>query len=261
MDWSYVAGFFDGEGHVGEHRFASTGGYRTHYLTMVQSMPQHQVLFEIKKFLEDHGIQCRIHTNYRQYERKRHPLTCLTVGSTDNVLKFYEGVMPYLIVKRQQASAALDRAKKRAQKARDFQGRLKKATADYIAGSGTRALGEKYGINRMRLKEHFISQGIHVRTIAEGKAISLIEQTPEFQKRRRESAILGAQMRWGGHEPKGNLKKAIIADYESGLGLVRMARKYRIAYPTLVKYFNKWGVHVRNYSEAVLAALKLRDSL
>jgi hypothetical protein len=96
VSWAYVAGFFDGEGCVGAPS-SRTGVH----VSVVQKSPR--VLEEIAAFLESHGVTTSYHRN------RSHParMYSLHASSHEGARAWLEGMLPYLIVKRQCAEDAI----------------------------------------------------------------------------------------------------------------------------------------------------------
>lgn len=104
MDWSYVAGFMDGEGWISQKKSASFGWQ----VAMCQSTPQDLCLREIQKFLVGQGIQSMIYIARYNGPRRR-PVTRLNISTKRrNLVLFLNSILPFLIVKRQAAQRALE---------------------------------------------------------------------------------------------------------------------------------------------------------
>ena len=102
MNWPYVAGFFDGEGSV-----VFTGD--TCKITMSQN--SRDVLEKIQAFLLDNGLShCWIVTTPpRPWQRMPNTKYDLSFSNADNVRLFFNGVLPYCIVKRDKILEAIPR--------------------------------------------------------------------------------------------------------------------------------------------------------
>jgi len=101
MNWSYVAGFFDGEGNLHRLRNASTIHLRIDNTSK-------EVLLEIRKFLRCGTISNRGRQKAHHKDRYR-----LTVSDHTEIARILERMMPYLIVKRRNATKMLGYIKKR----------------------------------------------------------------------------------------------------------------------------------------------------
>lgn len=123
MNWSYVAGFFDGEGNIAIYDYErkryfpdrplKNQPYTMHERSVAISMSQkvrifvnmtqldNGVLNEIHKFLINENIVCQLQkANSKDIRR-------IQFSSRASVKLFLEKVMPYLIVKKPKAEIAL----------------------------------------------------------------------------------------------------------------------------------------------------------
>jgi LAGLIDADG-like domain len=89
MDWSYVAGFFDGEGHVSG----------TSHMEMAQKSPD--VLLQIQAFLTEMGIKSQMQYNSASKS------WALRISRREEVRKFGENILPLSIVKKSQIQDVL----------------------------------------------------------------------------------------------------------------------------------------------------------
>ena len=92
ITWEYIAGFFDGEGCVMGHN-------KTPRISIAQKRPQ--VLVEIQDFLYEHDIRSQIFT----YSTK--DISQLRINARLEVISFIDGVLPHLIVKKEECEQAL----------------------------------------------------------------------------------------------------------------------------------------------------------
>ena len=95
MDWSYVAGFFDGEGYVSLNHWGRNGKL---YPILSITNTSDRVLVGISGFLEGSGV--RTHLRHKN----RHTVNGLkvyelTVSDKVSLQNFIYGVHPHLIVK------------------------------------------------------------------------------------------------------------------------------------------------------------------
>ena len=91
VDWAYVAGFFDGEGSASQ-----ASGCSSPRMQIVITQKMHAPLEAIGAFLATHGI---VATLYGPYPSKSASKLVVS-GHDDGSLKFFRGVLPYLIVKK-----------------------------------------------------------------------------------------------------------------------------------------------------------------
>lgn len=96
MDWSYIAGFFDGEGCIQKNK-NQTGRYYP-YLDITNTNVK--VLEEIQAFLISNGIRCKVNKQWRN-KNPEHWTTShhLTIYDKESVITCIFGMYPYLIVK------------------------------------------------------------------------------------------------------------------------------------------------------------------
>jgi hypothetical protein len=111
MSWEYIAGFFDGEGHVslsrqqknGENQF-SRGNPR---VTLVQAHERgRHLLEEISSFLRDESITSVIEIHHEGDERCSRAYR-LRVTGFRGIVPFLNGVFPYLRIKKIEAQDML----------------------------------------------------------------------------------------------------------------------------------------------------------
>lgn|SRR5487761_1579580 len=129
MDWSYLAGFFDGEGHVSIRGYE---GRRYPVANMGQRNDRMEVLEKIQRFLADQGIHAAL------YERSTQYFALLNIDRYADVAHFLEGVVPHLIVKRKTAEAVLQmirEGKWRGSSVALSEAEIEKITQGYVSGS------------------------------------------------------------------------------------------------------------------------------
>lgn len=98
MNWAYVAGFFDGEGCVGK--------YAHFHVSMNQAEPHDLVIYAIQDFLTTQGVESRVDVSHSG-RRNHNAVHVLSLNKQSEVKKFLEGVLPFLIVKREKAEEVL----------------------------------------------------------------------------------------------------------------------------------------------------------
>ena len=111
MDWSYVAGFFDGEGYVSiSEKFRWKDGCPI--ITVGFSQKNPLVLNEIRSFLRSQGILVRrpyYHpprkTNVSKTEE--YDLYDIKIGKRRHVVSVLKGIYPYVIGKKDSVTKAL----------------------------------------------------------------------------------------------------------------------------------------------------------
>lgn len=97
MDWSYIAGFFDGEGCVQQNK-NQTGRYYP-YLDITNT--NIKVLEEMAIFLRSNDIRCKVNKLWRNRGgiKGLAPAHHLTIYDKESVTTCIFGMYPYLIVK------------------------------------------------------------------------------------------------------------------------------------------------------------------
>ena len=105
MNWSYIAGFFDGEGCVQKNK-NQTGRYYP-YLDITNT--NLDVLKSIGKFLGSNGIRYKLNKPWKARNDPAHwlPRTHLTIYDKVSVQKCICEMFPYLIVKSDMAEWAM----------------------------------------------------------------------------------------------------------------------------------------------------------
>ena len=88
VNWSYVAGFFDGEGCV------SANGTRSPHYQVVFAQNDTASLLAIREFLAEHGVHSKF---YGPYGGRCHRLS---IDGNNDVLAFCDYMLPYVIVKK-----------------------------------------------------------------------------------------------------------------------------------------------------------------
>jgi len=101
MNWSYIAGFFDGEGCISKNGTGHPCGSLSYVAMLPQSESRRIALDKIAEFLDTQKI------TYGFYKRKgkdRGPnfeqMYNIRVMKRESLMKFLEGVLPYLTVKK-----------------------------------------------------------------------------------------------------------------------------------------------------------------
>lgn len=100
MDWSYIAGFFDGEGCVHLHKRKCRGWRRC--LTIGQKDPE--PLEVIQEFLYKQGINLRFY----KYSNNGNAFYTLYVSKIRDIEKVIRNILPYLVIKREACEKMLD---------------------------------------------------------------------------------------------------------------------------------------------------------
>lgn len=127
MNWSYVAGFFDGEGHFGSH---TKGIWRA---SMAQKLSHREVIDSINDFLSDQGVRTNLFINM---PNGKCPMAVLAIVNAESLELFCMGVGPFLIVKKLGAEKAIAYARRVLAKKALSKQKLSRAVSAYTGGRG-----------------------------------------------------------------------------------------------------------------------------
>jgi hypothetical protein len=159
MNWSYVAGFFDGEGHVGNHSRA----YDAWRISMAQRATARIVIEEIYDFLQENGIRSRIYENFMagsgKYRGKTH-MAVLTITKAQYLEPFLLGVLPFLIVKKERAELALKWAIATVAKQKASADKLELALDAYAGGMFAKEIETTFHICYKTVLDAAIARGL-----------------------------------------------------------------------------------------------------
>lgn len=110
ISWEYVAGFFDGEGCVDCRIGTQTTGTIRRQSRLKVYQNRRDVLDAIVTFLEIEGIKATVETHTRpdRIAMGHGGSFALAVNGVLNVYKMLYGMLPYLIVKSEEASLAVE---------------------------------------------------------------------------------------------------------------------------------------------------------
>ena len=102
LTWQYVAGFFDGEGHIGTHANRARRSWFGSVATFAQSGKEGaEILGEIKAFLKEHGVVAYLRCQPRsQSNTALRDMWSLKIASRPNLTTFLRFIVPHLRVKR-----------------------------------------------------------------------------------------------------------------------------------------------------------------
>lgn len=157
MDWSYIAGFFDGEGCV------SIGKNKRPVCTIAQTNGDHRVIEKIQEFLRSNAIPTSV-VDYVKRSPKHKPSKTLLITSSFAVEDFLSRCLPYLIVKRPKSEIALQQLRQPnlVRKARESS--TEQAAREYALGELNRTeAASKYGVGYRRLSRKMKELGIPLR--------------------------------------------------------------------------------------------------
>lgn len=109
ITWPYLAGFFDGEGHIAISRQMKSGdGHYTRgtaRISIVQAGERgHVMLRDVQLFLKQHGIPSTIKVHNRTSRLPHHQISYdINVSGFKSVVAMAKNMMPYLIIKKSEA--------------------------------------------------------------------------------------------------------------------------------------------------------------
>lgn len=188
MDWSYVAGYFDGEGHVSMHM--TNRGKPTAALIWHNS---HRGSLEaIRDFMvAGHIVQRKI----RPHQRR--PVCVLTVSRRSDLLRVLEAMTPHLIVKRGEAESLMRHVRDSVKDASPHFGRVAKVPTEQLVawyhneGKSYGEIGRMLGVHSTAIAQAFCVRGLKARPAGGGfkKGVAM---TAETKQRIREAH----QRRW-----------------------------------------------------------------
>lgn len=163
VDWSYVAGYFDGEGHVGFHQATGRNGtvYRTRSLQWINT---HRASLEA---IREHIQAGSISTKCPKPNRK--PCYLLTVTGKANLLRVLECLIPRLIIKREAAERLRDHLLANVKDLAPGYGKAAALTAEqlhlwyHVEGKSLSAIAALVGVSVQSIHHAFKRHGIPCR--------------------------------------------------------------------------------------------------
>ena len=106
VTWTYIAGFFDGEGNVGIFSNRARRGNGTPVVTISQTGERGRILLEaIGEFLGKYGIKS--YYGRRKAHGNNAAQYTIRICNREHVAKFLRGVFPYLWIKKVEAQDVL----------------------------------------------------------------------------------------------------------------------------------------------------------
>ena len=151
MDWSYIAGYFDGEGHVNFRARPSRPGYVVTGLAWTNT--HLESLAAMRAFMG-----CGTISRGRRFERGLHYIYALEVRRCEDVVRVGEQILPHLIIKRQRVAEMLTFVREHRRPAPEGWGRL---TA--LGVGEVRRLYWTEGMTQQQIGEHV---GVHRNAVA-----------------------------------------------------------------------------------------------
>jgi len=99
MNWSYIGGFFDGEGTIS----VPMGYEKLKRPVVIIYQSEKAPLLAIQQFMVDFGIECYLHETHYKNNWTKKAIFRLQPKTLNDVRKFLYHVFPHLILKRQLA--------------------------------------------------------------------------------------------------------------------------------------------------------------
>ena len=217
MHWAYVAGYFDGEGHVQFRAAPSRPDYRLIGLTWSNTHLRSLELIQ-------ECIGCGIITHRKRYGDYKQGHV-LHIERVLEIIRVSEAMLPYLIVKFYEVTAMLAWAKEHRHPQTEKWGMLGKIGVQEISrlyheeGLTQAAIGEKFGLSGGAVSTFFLRNGI---------------------KGRRRGPKQGA---YGILAQHGTEK--IKAMYESGMTLDEISAELGVQYNTVYMHLYNRGIRLR----------------
>ena len=153
MNWSYIAGFFDGEGSINLQP-------RSCQASFTQVIRKDMVLENIQSFLRSRGVRSGLSSHSGRKGTKWNPTQRLTVSDHCSVVKFLQSVLPYLTVKKEKAEKAIKQLKETDWKNASLipASRLEVMRRDYWNGMSFVRVEAKYNISNKVLRDYMLSK-------------------------------------------------------------------------------------------------------
>ncbi len=159
--WQYVAGFFDGEGHI-----TNLTSYARPSVLITQADRNDVVLSKISEFLSSKGVHHLLRPKSKATDKWLATST-IAIHSWRDVRRFLRTVLPYLIVKRVRAIEALDFIENREWRAKTSPEQLEGARVLYHQGLSFRDAAHKFKLESHQLRNYMRKQGEAGRTQSE----------------------------------------------------------------------------------------------
>lgn len=168
MDWSYLAGFFDGEGCIciryGQHS----------RVTFQITNTDEEVLGKIKDFLAKNNFSSKIYRKKIPCQKDRFDLIISNHIVVEPLLR---KLSPLLVVKRGKAEEAIELVKTKVWHNNGINHRYdenrESIVGDYLKGFSSNMLEKKYGINKTTIWRRLKKDGIS-RTMKEAVRLSFL---------------------------------------------------------------------------------------
>lgn len=101
MNWSYIAGFFDGEGSLSKNGGYNDAGAISYVITIPQSESRKIGLDKISEFLNAQGIKNVVKPRQGKDRGPNfEPMFRISIWKREDLLKMFDAMLPYLTVKK-----------------------------------------------------------------------------------------------------------------------------------------------------------------
>lgn len=167
MTWNYIAGFFDGEGHVG---LSNDGKHTGRQQVSVAIANTHiQTLSEIRSFLAKQNIASKIYIRKRTIPRYK-PCGMLTLTDHIGKREFLRALLDLSITKREAIAKAIHHIESKEWLIPFDDNTMKSAMRSYKSGDSLRDIERSHGISSRTIRKHAKRFGVDMRP--RGEAIS-----------------------------------------------------------------------------------------
>ena len=182
MDWSYVAGFFDGEGNIWTGRYKHAPNSRAIHIAISQAESNARPIRVLAGFLRAHQIRFSVGWTPPVLRKQRQ----LRLRITDHraARDFLSRLIPYLILKKRSAERAIKlidskpwRLKRHPTKA------IREAYSLYRTGASVRDIRKVAGINERTLIDGWKKMGLKRRTQSEAALLWRKHRATHVQSR------------------------------------------------------------------------------
>jgi len=161
VNWSYVAGFFDGEGTVG-FTPRKGHGFRAYVSVAQTDNNGHLVLRKIQAFCLSEGVKLNLYPVRRL--KNTHVLSSF---KHETVKRFLEAVNQFLIVKQVSAARALQEISEREWRVAATKEQRRKAARLYLTGVSMEEVKKRFHISQEALQKGLSECGQRMRTRSE----------------------------------------------------------------------------------------------
>jgi len=217
MDWSYIAGYFDGEGHVHFKAAPSRPDYILIYLSW--SNNHRGSLEAMQEFMG-----CGFITNGKRKNPAHMPGHALVVAAVEDILRVGEALMPHLLIKQEALQKMMTWARDHRTARPDTWGLLTTIGVEEITrlnhdeGLTQREIAEKLGVSSSGVSTFFLRNGINGRR--RGPAEGAYGILTEF-----------------GYDK-------LQAMYEQGMTIAEIAKEVGVQYGTVYMHFFSRGIRL-----------------